>query len=187
MEEFQLRRTTLLRTLQVSTTQTLQSSSFQMIFHGDWNLWMTRKPCSESKLFLFSFSFLHLVYLIKFHQIVFSWEDDFDGSRLASEKLPPISGLYKLKKWIQDRGLKTAAVTNAPRPNAELMISTLGLSDFFQVLIIGGECEKAKPHPDPYLKALDVLKASKDHTIIFEVFVFSITHWLSTFDTIFFF
>lgn len=80
-----------------------------------------------------------------------------------------MDGLLKLTKWIEDRGLKRAAVTNAPRPNAELMIKVLGLSDFFQALIIGGECEHAKPHPDPYLKGLEALKASKDHTIVFEV------------------
>ncbi|KAF4362587.1 hypothetical protein F8388_011414 [Cannabis sativa] len=88
--------------------------------------------------------------------------------RLASEQLKPVEGLYKVKKWIEDRGLKRAAVTNAPRPNAELMISLLGLSDFFDVLILGDECDHAKPHPEPYLKALEVLKVSKDHTFIFE-------------------
>ncbi|EXC26727.1 Phosphorylated carbohydrates phosphatase [Morus notabilis] len=88
--------------------------------------------------------------------------------RLAAEQLKPLDGLYKLKKWVEDRGLKRAAVTNAPRPNAELMISRLGLSDFFDAVIIGSECDHAKPHPDPYLKALDILKASKDHTFIFE-------------------
>lgn len=88
--------------------------------------------------------------------------------RLAAEQLKPLDGLYKMKKWVEDRGLKRAAVTNAPRPNAELMISRLGLSDFFDAVIIGSECDHAKPHPDPYLKALDILKASKDHTFIFE-------------------
>ncbi|KAL1157896.1 hypothetical protein V6Z11_A08G186300 [Gossypium hirsutum] len=73
--------------------------------------------------------------------------------RLASENLPPIKGLYKLTKWIEDRGLKRAAVTNAPKPNAELMISKLGLKDFFRY---------------PYLKALEVLKVSKDHTFVCE-------------------
>ncbi|XP_038903357.1 haloacid dehalogenase-like hydrolase domain-containing protein Sgpp [Benincasa hispida] len=88
--------------------------------------------------------------------------------RLVTEQLKPVNGLYKVKKWIEDRGLKRAAVTNAPRPNAELMISMLGLTDFFEAIIIGGECEHAKPHPEPYLKALEVLKVSKDHTFIFE-------------------
>ncbi|KAJ9152592.1 hypothetical protein P3X46_026146 [Hevea brasiliensis] len=88
--------------------------------------------------------------------------------KLASEKLNAINGLYKLKKWIEDRGLKRAAVTNAPRPNAELMISLLGLSEFFDAVILGDDCEHAKPHPEPYLKALEVLKVSKDHTFICE-------------------
>ncbi|KAI8530058.1 hypothetical protein RHMOL_Rhmol11G0025300 [Rhododendron molle] len=88
--------------------------------------------------------------------------------RLAKEELKPIQGLYKLKKWVEDRGLKRAAVTNDPKENTELMISTLGLSDFFEAVILGDDCEHAKPFPDPYLKALDILKVSKDHTVVFE-------------------
>ncbi|XP_077235217.1 haloacid dehalogenase-like hydrolase domain-containing protein Sgpp [Tasmannia lanceolata] len=88
--------------------------------------------------------------------------------RLASEQLKPINGLHKLCKWIEDRGLKRAAVTNAPRKNAELMISIMGLTNFFELLVIGGECEQAKPFPDPYLKALQALGASPDHTFVFE-------------------
>ncbi|KAL4324814.1 hypothetical protein GQ457_11G021400 [Hibiscus cannabinus] len=88
--------------------------------------------------------------------------------RLASENLPSIKGLYKLTKWIEDRGLKRAAVTNAPRQNAELMISKLGLQDFFDLVIVGSECERPKPFPDPYLKALQLLNVSKDHTFVCE-------------------
>ena len=88
---------------------------------------------------------------------------------MAPEQLKPVNGLYKLKKWIEDHGLKRAAVTNAPRANAELMLSILGLTDFFEALIIGSECDHAKPHPDPYLKGLEVLNESKDHTFVFEV------------------
>ena len=35
------------------------------------------------------------------------------------------------------------------------MISIVGLTDFFELLVIGSECEQAKPFPDPYLKALE--------------------------------
>lgn len=91
---------------------------------------------------------------------------------MAAEQLKPLNGLDKVRKWVENHGLKRAAVTNAPRPNAELMLSILGLSDFFDAVIIGGECEHAKPHPDPYLKGLEALKASKDHTFVFEVCFF---------------
>ncbi|CAK9140036.1 unnamed protein product [Ilex paraguariensis] len=88
--------------------------------------------------------------------------------RLASTKLKPVNGLDKLCKWIEDCGLKRAAVTNAPRPNAELIISMLGLASFFEVLVIGSECDRAKPFPDPYLKALHALKVSPKHAFVFE-------------------
>lgn len=92
---------------------------------------------------------------------------------MATEQVKPVNGIDKVKKWVEDRGLKRAAVTNAPRPNAELMLSILGLTDFFQALIIGNECDHAKPHPEPYLKALEILNVSKDHTFVFEVCLFS--------------
>ncbi|KAG5228762.1 haloacid dehalogenase hydrolase domain-containing protein [Salix suchowensis] len=57
--------------------------------------------------------------------------------RLASEQLKPINGLYKLKKWVEDHGLKRAAVTNAPRANAEVMISLLGSQIFLMLLSLG--------------------------------------------------
>lgn len=88
--------------------------------------------------------------------------------RIAPQQLKVINGIPKIRKWIEERGFKRAAVTNAPRANAELMISLLGLSDFFQLIVVGSECERAKPFPDPYLKALSELKVSAEHTFVFE-------------------
>ncbi|CAN6172129.1 unnamed protein product [Urochloa humidicola] len=89
-------------------------------------------------------------------------------ARYAGEGLREIAGLTELCRWAGDRGLKRAAVTNAPRANAELMISILGLSDFFNLIVTAEECERSKPFPDPYLKALHLLGASPEHTLVFE-------------------
>lgn len=104
------------------------------------------------------------------HEKAMKFMDDKEAMyrRLASQQLTAIDGLYKLRKWVEDRGLKRAAVTNAPRPNAELMISKLGLSDFFQHVVVGSECERAKPFPDPYLKGLELLNASPEHSLVFD-------------------
>uniref|UniRef100_A0ACD5TM70 Uncharacterized protein n=1 Tax=Avena sativa TaxID=4498 RepID=A0ACD5TM70_AVESA len=88
--------------------------------------------------------------------------------RLAAGQLKGLDGLQDLCTLIEGRNLKRAAVTNAPRANAEFMLSLLGLTSFFPVLVIGSECERAKPSPDPYLKALELIGASPDHTFIFE-------------------
>ncbi|GJM91523.1 hypothetical protein PR202_ga07900 [Eleusine coracana subsp. coracana] len=94
--------------------------------------------------------------------------EETNGSMLAAGQLKALDGLHQLCRWIQDRNLKRAAVTNAPRANAELMLSLLGLTEFFPVLVIGSECDRAKPFPDPYLKALQLVGAAPEHTFIFE-------------------
>ncbi|CAL5401391.1 unnamed protein product [Camellia sinensis] len=88
--------------------------------------------------------------------------------RLAAEQLEPVNGLNKLLKWIEDRGLQRAAVTNAPRPNTELLLSMLGLADFFKTVVLASECDRVKPFPDAYLKALQILGASPQCTFVFE-------------------
>lgn len=65
--------------------------------------------------------------------------------RLAYKELKPLNGLDKLCNWIEDCGLKRAAVTNAPKSNAELLITMLGLTDFFETVVLAEECERAKP------------------------------------------
>ncbi|GMN25540.1 hypothetical protein TIFTF001_040744 [Ficus carica] len=88
--------------------------------------------------------------------------------RLAAEQLKPVQGLRNLCKWIEEHGLKRAAVTNAPRPNAELIITMLDLTNFFEILVIGNECDRAKPFPDPYIRALQALELSYEHAFVFE-------------------
>jgi len=104
------------------------------------------------------------------HEKALQFMDDKEAffRKLAPGQLKAVDGLHDLCRWIEGRNLKRAAVTNAPRANAELMLSLLGLTDFFPVLVIGSECERAKPFPDPYLKALELIGASPDHTFIFE-------------------
>lgn len=98
------------------------------------------------------------------------WMDvkDVAFRKAATEHLEPIKGLQELCKWVEQRGLKRAVVTNSTRINAEFMISEMGLGDFFDLLVVGDECERAKPFPDPYLKALELLNVSPQHTFIFE-------------------
>ncbi|KAI4974360.1 hypothetical protein ZWY2020_047640 [Hordeum vulgare] len=87
-------------------------------------------------------------------------------ARYAGEGLQEVPGLRELCRWARERGLKRAAVTNAPRANAELMIGILGLADFFQLVVAGEDCGegRSKPCPDPYLRALALLGASAERS-----------------------
>lgn len=43
------------------------------------------------------------------------------------------------------------------------MLESLGLTDFFEALVIGAECERAKPNPDPYLEGLRRATGGEKH------------------------
>ncbi|CAM6086005.1 unnamed protein product [Calypogeia fissa] len=87
---------------------------------------------------------------------------------LAKDHTKPIPGLMKFVDWIKERGFRRAAVSNSPRDNVEQVIEALGLTNFFEIIVIGNECEHPKPYPDPYLKALQHLGVTPETTIIFE-------------------
>ena len=70
--------------------------------------------------------------------------------------------------WIDCRGLKKAAVTNAPKENARVMLAALGMDKWFDAVVLGEDCERPKPHPDPYLEGLRVLGIEKDEALICE-------------------
>jgi len=65
-------------------------------------------------------------------------------------------------------GWARAVVTNAPPDNADVMLRAIGLRHHFEVVISGEECPRGKPHPDPYLAALDQLGVTADEALAFE-------------------
>lgn len=86
----------------------------------------------------------------------------------AKEGLEPMDGLDRFMEWIDKNNVKKAAVTNAPRLNAEFMLKVINKFDWFDEIIIGDECEKAKPHPFPYQLAMQRLGLAPECTIVVE-------------------
>ena len=89
---------------------------------------------------------------------------------LAAERLPSLAtaGLAKLLDYLDGAGVRCAAVTNAPRANAELMLGAIDRLDWFAPLVIGDECTRAKPHPEPYLAAMRELGVAADECVAIE-------------------
>lgn len=81
---------------------------------------------------------------------------------------PPMGGLPALLDKARAQGWQIAVVTNAPRVNAEHMLRAIGLRDRFDTLVIGEECTRAKPDPEPYLAAMRLLGETPDTCIAFE-------------------
>ena len=87
--------------------------------------------------------------------------------KLASGQIKPLAGLMKLLALADSADVPMVAVTNAPRLNAEMMLSGLGIMQRFKA-IIGDELPHGKPHPLPYLEGLRAVSAAPELSLAFE-------------------
>lgn len=87
---------------------------------------------------------------------------------LVAGQIEPLPGLMALLDRADAAGIPMVAVTNAPRLNAELLLSGLGITHRFRTLVIGDELPHAKPHPLPYQEGLRFVGASAAASIAFE-------------------
>lgn len=81
---------------------------------------------------------------------------------------PAMPGAAALLDEARAAGWRTGVVTNAPRVNAEAMLAAIGLADAFDLVVIGDECARGKPHPDPYATAIVRLDSTPALAIAFE-------------------
>jgi HAD superfamily hydrolase (TIGR01509 family) len=88
--------------------------------------------------------------------------------KLVAGKIRPIPGLVTLLALADRAKTPVVAVTNAPRLNAEMLLSGLGLAHRFKAVIIGEELPHGKPHPLPYLEGLRAVDAAANLSIAFE-------------------
>jgi HAD superfamily hydrolase (TIGR01509 family) len=87
---------------------------------------------------------------------------------LVTGPIEPMPGLMALMARADGAGVPMAAVTNAPRLNAELLLSGLGITHRFKAIIIGTELAHGKPHPLPYLEGLRLAGGAAAQSVAFE-------------------
>jgi HAD superfamily hydrolase (TIGR01509 family) len=87
---------------------------------------------------------------------------------LVSGRIKPTQGLMAILSLADQANIPMVAVTNAPRANAEMLLSGLGIKHRFRVVVIGDELQHGKPHPLPYLEGLRAVNANPDASVAFE-------------------
>lgn len=88
--------------------------------------------------------------------------------RAAYPALEPLPGLNGFIREAAAHGLHLALVTNAPRANADHVLTALGLADRFAEIVTVDGVSRGKPHPDPYQEALRRLGLAPHQAIAFE-------------------
>lgn len=87
--------------------------------------------------------------------------DHLSNSVIAGlrRQLPWRPGAREILKELHSRGVRCALVTMSERPMATEVVKALG-GDYFEFLITGEEVANGKPHPEPYLNAVERLRES---------------------------
>ena len=103
--------------------------------------------------------------------------------QLCEHELSPLPGFIELVQRLRSEGVKMAAVTNAPKPNAVFMIRLFGLASIehdispegcsgpngsLDTVVLGDDCQRAKPDPEAYLIAMQRLGVQPHECVIFE-------------------
>jgi HAD superfamily hydrolase (TIGR01509 family) len=79
-----------------------------------------------------------------------------------------IGGLTPFLHTLRAAGFKLALVTSGSPPTRSLQLNQLGLVDTFHHTIGSEHVQKTKPHPEPYLQALDHFNLMPDQCVVFE-------------------
>jgi HAD superfamily hydrolase (TIGR01509 family) len=79
-----------------------------------------------------------------------------------------IEGVVEYMKQIKELGHSICIVTNCNRDTCHAILEYIMIDKYVSYVIIGNECHRPKPYPDPYLTAIRLLHTTSDHCIIFE-------------------
>ena len=95
------------------------------------------------------------------------WKEAQFRDRLPAT-YPALPGVRAVLDKARAKDWGVAVVTNAMRLNADAMLSAIGMCADVDVIVIGEECENGKPHPEPYLMAMQQLDETPNTCIAFE-------------------
>jgi len=79
-----------------------------------------------------------------------------------------IDGAVDFIKQVKRSGHPCSIVTNCNRPVAQKIVDFCGLTKLIDFIIVGNECNRTKPYPDPYLEAIKRYNIRINKVVIFE-------------------
>ncbi|RSD25132.1 pyrophosphatase PpaX [Mesobacillus subterraneus] len=75
-------------------------------------------------------------------------------------------GVYETVRTLKENGFHLGIVTTKLSDVVQMGLKLTGLDEFFEVIVALDHVEKAKPDPEPLLKALDLLGSSPERAIM---------------------
>ncbi|WP_426626323.1 HAD family hydrolase [Leifsonia sp. McL0607] len=95
------------------------------------------------------------------------WLTERVREKLVSDGVPWRPGARELLQSLRERGVRTALVTMSIRSMAEQIVAAIPF-DAFDVIVSGDEVGEPKPHPEPYLRAAELLGVAPMEAVAIE-------------------
>lgn len=80
----------------------------------------------------------------------------------------PVKGLIGFLEKLRQYNIVRTVASSAPPVNVDFFLDKTGTKDFFDVIINGDEVENSKPHPEIYLKTMEIIKYPPEKCIVIE-------------------
>ena len=86
----------------------------------------------------------------------------------VAPNIKPLPGAIELIKALREYGVKMAIASSAPMENIQLILGGLGIKDYFQAIVWGGEVTEGKPSPQGFLLAAEKLVVEPQNCVVIE-------------------
>ena len=88
--------------------------------------------------------------------------------KIYAPHIRPINGLVEFLDDLQKSGAQIALGSSACNENIDFTIDSLNIRKYFSVIVGSEMVERAKPAPDIYLKAAELMNVSPADCVVFE-------------------
>ncbi len=94
---------------------------------------------------------------------------------LMKDRTKALPGAVELIKSLAKHGFRSALASSAPPGNIKLLIGSLGLDDYFDIIVSGHEVAESKPSPQVFLLAARRLGVKPENCIVIEDAITGVT------------
>lgn len=88
--------------------------------------------------------------------------------QLHAPAIEGVDGVIEFISHLKNNNIRLAVATAAPRENLNFVLSSLGITSYFDVTVDDSQVENGKPNPEIYLKASTLLGVSPERCVVFE-------------------
>lgn len=82
--------------------------------------------------------------------------------------LKPFPGAIPLMASLKEHGFRMAVASSGPRQNIELIVRTLGIGGYLEVIVAGRDVSESKPSPQIFLLAAEKLGVAPACSVVIE-------------------